>query len=278
MRPRAAGVSSEGPLDHAARLFEAQRFFEAHEVLEAVWRSPDLDPRDRAFWRGVTQVAVGWCHAQRGNAAGAARLLERAVRNLAPYPSPHHGVDTSALVGSARTGAAAIREHGAVPPPPYPGLPLARGRGHAGGGTPPRRIALLALGWIFFALGAVGTVLPLVPTTPFMLLALWAFSASSARFHRWLYEHRVFGPPLQRFRRDRVVPRWTKALAIGSMSASLAYAGLVERAPWYGLLAMAAVMIAGVLYISRFPSRPRPAPGGTAAAPAHDRRGTAPRG
>ena len=62
---------------------------------------------------------------------------------------------------------------------------------------------MLGLGWTFFALGLLGTVLPLVPTTPFMLLALWAFSVGSERFHRWLYHHPVFGPPLRRWSEER---------------------------------------------------------------------------
>jgi hypothetical protein len=118
-----------------------------------------------------------------------------------------------------------------------------------------RRWLFLGLGWFFFGLGVLGMALPLLPTTPLMLLALWAFSRGSERFHRWLYHHRVFGPPLQRFRRDRVVPLWAKALALSSMAVSLLYVGLVVRPPWYGLTAMFAVVLAGILYITRFPSR-----------------------
>lgn len=118
-----------------------------------------------------------------------------------------------------------------------------------------RRWLMLGLGWTFFAAGLVGVLLPLVPTTPFMLLALWAFSVGSERFHRWLYHHPVFGPPLQRWQRDRVIPRWAKVLSLGSMAASFLWAWLGADAPWYGLLAMAAVMAAGAAYILRFPSR-----------------------
>jgi uncharacterized membrane protein YbaN (DUF454 family) len=114
---------------------------------------------------------------------------------------------------------------------------------------------LLALGWVLFALGAAGAVLPLLPTTPLLLLALWAFSASSERFHRWLYHHRVFGPHLQAWRRDRVIPLRAKVIAAGSMLASLLYAGLVRRSPAWVLAAMAAVMIPGLVFITRFPSR-----------------------
>ncbi|HET8539008.1 MAG TPA: YbaN family protein [Anaeromyxobacter sp.] len=120
-----------------------------------------------------------------------------------------------------------------------------------------RRWLMLALGWIFFGLGLLGTVLPLLPTTPFMLLALWAFSTGSRRFHAWLYHHRVFGPPLRRWDRDRVIPRWAKAVAVASMTASFLWAWLGTDAPWYGLAAMGVVMAAGVAYIARFPSRPR---------------------
>jgi uncharacterized membrane protein YbaN (DUF454 family) len=123
--------------------------------------------------------------------------------------------------------------------------------------SPHQRIAFLALGWASFVLGVIGLLLPIVPTTPFMLVALWAFSRSSRRFHDWLYHHRIFGPPLQRWRRDRVVPWWTKAIALGSMAASMAYVTLFHRPPWYALAAMAAVIVAGAVYVLRLPTRPR---------------------
>lgn len=123
-----------------------------------------------------------------------------------------------------------------------------------------RRWLFVVLGWIFFVLGMVGAVLPLVPTTPFMLLALWAFSIGSERFHRWLYHHRIFGPPLQRWQRDHVIPLWTKALSIGSMSASFLYLWLARGSPWFVLLPAGVVVIAGVAYVARFPSRARASP------------------
>lgn len=133
---------------------------------------------------------------------------------------------------------------------------LARPDDQPGGERPARtRWALFLLGWVFFALGVIGTVLPVMPTTPFMLLALWAFSRSSARFHHWLRHHRIFGPPLQRWDRERVIPLWAKVVAITSMVASLSWVTFVARAPWYGVAAMAALMAVGILYISRFPSR-----------------------
>ena len=119
------------------------------------------------------------------------------------------------------------------------------------------RWVFLALGWGFFALGVVGVVLPVVPTTPFMLLALWAFSRSSRRFHDWLYTHRVLGPPLQRWQRERAVPAWAKAVALVSMAASTGYVALVVRPPWYGLLATGTIVAAGLVYIVRLPTSQR---------------------
>jgi uncharacterized membrane protein YbaN (DUF454 family) len=123
--------------------------------------------------------------------------------------------------------------------------------------SPRQRWAFLALAWTSFGLGAIGLLLPVVPTTPFMLVALWAFSRSSRRFHDWLYHHRLFGPPLQRWRRERVIPWWTKAIALVSMAASVAYVALLVRPPGYALLAMAVVVAAGAVTVCRIPTRRR---------------------
>lgn len=131
-------------------------------------------------------------------------------------------------------------------PDPFPALPAAQ------------RWLWFAAGWAFVALGVAGTFLPLLPATPFFLLALWAFSRSSRRFHDWLYHHPVFGPGLQRWRRHRVIPRWTKALALGSMAVTLAGVVLFRRPPAWALIAMVALMAVGAAFITRFPSRPPP--------------------
>ena len=109
----------------AARLFDSERFFEAHEFLEFVWKSPDVAPADRDFWKGVTQVAVGCCHTQRGNTTGAITLLERATRYMAPYPGVYHGVDAGRLAAEAAKLVARVRERGASPDIGFFGFPVA---------------------------------------------------------------------------------------------------------------------------------------------------------
>lgn len=104
-------------------LFDRGRFFEAHEFFEYVWKADDVAERDRRFWKGVTQVAVGCCHAQRGNDRGALAVLERAVDHLRRFPSPHRGIDTKALIAAARDVAAQVRRCGASAELDFPGFP-----------------------------------------------------------------------------------------------------------------------------------------------------------
>jgi uncharacterized protein len=117
--------STEEALGVAVALFDTQRFFEAHEFFEWIWKCEEVAPEDRDFWKGVTQVSVGCVHTQRGNDTGAITLLERAVDHLVAYPSPHHGVDTAGLVASARALVAVVRQAGASPVVAFPRIPLA---------------------------------------------------------------------------------------------------------------------------------------------------------
>jgi hypothetical protein len=99
-------------LAEAQQLLDSGRPFHAHEVLEDAWKTAPEE--ERQLWRGLAQLAVGMTHAARGNARGAAALLERGARNIGPYARrPPHGVDVAGLVawaGAADVGAA-------VPPP-----------------------------------------------------------------------------------------------------------------------------------------------------------------
>jgi uncharacterized membrane protein YbaN (DUF454 family) len=111
------------------------------------------------------------------------------------------------------------------------------------------------LAWLFFLLGLLGAMLPVLPTTPFMLLALWSFSRSSRRFHDWLYGHRLFGPPLRQWQRHRVIPLPAKWLATLTMSASLLYLFLYSSAPVILKWAALAFMAYGAFFIWTKPSR-----------------------
>ncbi|MFZ5468778.1 MAG: DUF309 domain-containing protein [Myxococcota bacterium] len=94
--------STSAALDIAVPLFEEQRFFEAHEFFEHIWKLEDVAQRDRDFWKGLTQVAAAYCHVQRNNLTGAVTLLGRAAQLLAKYPSPHLGINVQRLLDDAK--------------------------------------------------------------------------------------------------------------------------------------------------------------------------------
>lgn len=87
-------------LGEAQRLLDAAAPFQAHEVLEAAWKSaPDVE---RELWRGLAQIAVGITHAERGNATGARALLNRGADRVAAYaPNAPHGIDAAAVAAWA---------------------------------------------------------------------------------------------------------------------------------------------------------------------------------
>jgi hypothetical protein len=91
-------------LAEAQRLLDLGRPFHAHEVLEDAWKA--APSAERAFWKGLAQLAVGLTHAARGNPVGAARLLRRGAAGLAAYrdESPYQ-VDVNRLVAWAESGA-----------------------------------------------------------------------------------------------------------------------------------------------------------------------------
>jgi hypothetical protein len=118
------------------------------------------------------------------------------------------------------------------------------------------RPLLFILGWLFFGLGFIGVFVPVLPTTPFMLLALWCFSRSSNRFHKWLYTHKYFGPPLQLWEEHRVVPLKAKYIAISFMIGSLVYVFVFSSTPVWAKVLMSASMAFGAGFILTKPSFP----------------------
>ena len=102
------------------------------------------------------------------------------------------------------------------------------------------RHALWLFGWLNVGLGLIGVVVPLMPTTVFLLIALWAFSQSSPRFHNWLYHHPRFGPALQAWHRDRAIPLAGKILAVVAMTASVVWLALYSDLPGVAIAAVGA--------------------------------------
>lgn len=114
-----------------------------------------------------------------------------------------------------------------------------------------KRIGYLMLGWGAVALGLLGVILPGLPTTPFLLVAAFAFGRSSPRLRLWIEEHAVFGPPIRDWEERGAISRRAKTLAV-SMMALLLVISLIFGAPlWVMALQTVCMGGAAVFILSR---------------------------
>lgn len=120
------------------------------------------------------------------------------------------------------------------------------------------RVIYLALGCLMVVLGAIGAVLPLMPTTIFLILAGWFFARSSPRLERWLLNDPRFGPMLRNWRDTGAIATGSKIIACTSMAIGFAIFWIGTRPePWLLVVAGAAIG-ACAWYVA---SRPSPPPG-----------------
>jgi uncharacterized protein len=117
-----------------------------------------------------------------------------------------------------------------------------------------KRTFYFVLGWVMVALGFIGVLLPVMPTTIFLIIAVWCFGRSSPRFEKWLLEHPVFGPTLVQWREHGAIPKRVKWIACGGMA--LGYANFVYFARPSPLLGgvVAVFFIACAAYVLTRPS------------------------
>ncbi|SPF75848.1 Inner membrane protein YbaN [Aliiroseovarius pelagivivens] len=106
----------------------------------------------------------------------------------------------------------------------------------------------LALGWSAVALGLLGVILPVLPTTPFLLVAAFAFGNSSPRARAWLIDHAHFGPAIRDWEERGAISRRAKTLAVSMMTLVLVVS-LILGAPWWVVLAQVLLMGAGAAFI-----------------------------
>lgn len=124
--------------------------------------------------------------------------------------------------------------------------------------SPVVRAALIGAGTLFLVLGIVGIFLPLLPTTPFVLLAAACYARGSRRFYDWLLANRTFGPMILEWRQHGSIPYRTKIISIALMSVTLA-ASIVFFVKSATLqLALASMGVVLAIWLYRIPSRDRP--------------------
>ena len=116
------------------------------------------------------------------------------------------------------------------------------------------RYALQAIGWVSVTLGVIGIFLPILPTTPFLLLAAACFARSSPRFYHWLVNHKRLGPWIRDYLEGNGIPLKGKIYAIGLMWISIGFSCYLIALPWArGFMLTSAVLV--TIYIARQKTR-----------------------
>lgn len=113
----------------------------------------------------------------------------------------------------------------------------------------------LIVGIIATALGFAGAILPLLPATPFLLIAAYAFARSSPALHAWLVEHPYLGPPINDWRAHGAISRRAKTLAMAVMLVTLAGSALAGLSAWI-LMVQALCMASAATFILTRPDVP----------------------
>ncbi len=117
------------------------------------------------------------------------------------------------------------------------------------------RLTWLVVGLVALALGAIGIAVPLLPTTPLILLAAFAFARSSNRLHEWLITHDVFGTLIDNWQRHGAISRRAKIASVVSMAALLAIS-LAMAAPTAVIVVQLFALGAVALFILTRPLPP----------------------
>ena len=116
------------------------------------------------------------------------------------------------------------------------------------------RVFYFSVGLCCLALGILGAVLPVLPTTPFVLLAAFCFSRSSPRLHHWLLNNRLFGPLIIDCQAHGVIPLKAKLLATSMMSVAVGYSVLFANLPSWLIVLLLLLVVIGLAFIWSRPS------------------------
>jgi uncharacterized membrane protein YbaN (DUF454 family) len=106
---------------------------------------------------------------------------------------------------------------------------------------------LIATGTICVALGVAGIFLPLLPTTPFLLLAAVCYAGSSEKFYRWLMNNRWFGRYIRNYREGKGLPLTTKVVSVALLWISIGYSATFI-VPWISGKLVLLVIALGVTF------------------------------
>lgn len=122
----------------------------------------------------------------------------------------------------------------------------------------PVRLVFAGLGTLFMGLGVLGIFLPVLPTTPFLLLAAACYARASRRVFHWLLNHRHFGPLIREWREHRAMPYRAKRRALWLIALSFAISIGFFVPGWPAKVAMGVGGLILMVWIARIPSRDAP--------------------
>jgi len=117
------------------------------------------------------------------------------------------------------------------------------------------RALFFAAGTVSLFLGAIGTVLPLLPTTPLLLLALGCYCKSSERMTRWVLTNKYFGNYIRRYREGKGIPLKTKIVALATLWVTISFSAFfIVNRWWIVQLILFAIAIAVSTHLIRLPT------------------------
>ncbi len=112
------------------------------------------------------------------------------------------------------------------------------------------RKLVFTCGWLSFVLGLIGALLPVMPTTPFMLLAAICFSRSSPKFYVWITSHKYFGPALANFLAGYGLPLRAKILALSTLWLSAGYGTYIANLLWAKYVMLGTALAVSIYLLS----------------------------
>ena len=115
------------------------------------------------------------------------------------------------------------------------------------------RVLFFVAGSVSLALGAIGIVLPILPTTPFLLIALACYCRSSERMTRWMLNNKYFGKYIRNYKEGKGIPMKTKLFAITTLWITISISAILILNIWIALI-LFAVAIAVTIHIIRLPT------------------------
>ncbi|MEM7231539.1 MAG: YbaN family protein [Planctomycetota bacterium] len=126
--------------------------------------------------------------------------------------------------------------------------------------SPVTRALMLSLGGLSLVLAVLGMFLPLLPTTPLVLLAAFFFARGSERAHRWLLTHRLFGPIVREWQEHRRIPERAKWISIGMVFLAFSFSIMVVPNCIYGYITLFVMGSGLVIFLASLKCTPQSAP------------------